>query len=663
MKAIHQQKPTLWALLVGIDAYQEPTPPLSGCVNDINKVSAFLETQTDNFAIKPLILTDEAATKDNIVNGFRTHLSKAKKEDVVLFYYSGHGTQEEADSIFHKTEADKKLETLVCYDSLVKNNGVTETRLLADKELRYLIHEIASASGPHIVTVFDCCHSGGNTRNSPTHFIAAHHQSSEVKVRRISQAFPKREWSAFIFGKTLNEKDILENGLSKALPEGKHIQLAACQNDESAYEVDGGGVFTKNLLDVLYRCNGNISYHRLQSTVQGYLRHQFQQTPKIYTSEGNSKVLFSNFLQKTSEETGLLGVVSYNKSLGWILDMGSMQGIGLETVLELRDPESGKSGKSTVTSVFPTYSKISMPENWNIDDMQSVSFNAYIKSFLSHPLHLYRDKQTTLFCKQSGLEQKLNEIDSIMMVDTVSKADYGLLKRKKNLVLSRAVDLANPIVPKVSTEDFSSNEQATITNYLKHISAYNFVKQLTNPGTFLLRPDMIKVSIYDQMDPKTPVPISGEQISLSYTKSQHGWGGGIRLSIKNVTNRKLYCALCYLSMNFGVHTQLFPEGVIGLDPRASAWAFSGEPIRFKLEPEVVTFNYKESTSFLKLLISTEDFTQQLNTMRLDDLPSPVVGMRSGHKGLQLSGNPSTVQDWTTRLITLKMPNPEYKEVL
>jgi hypothetical protein len=36
---------TLYALLVGIDAYRNPVPPLRGCRNDIEDVHAFLRTR------------------------------------------------------------------------------------------------------------------------------------------------------------------------------------------------------------------------------------------------------------------------------------------------------------------------------------------------------------------------------------------------------------------------------------------------------------------------------------------------------------------------------------------------------------------------------------------------------------------------------------------
>ena len=146
-------------------------------------------------------------------------------------------------------------------------------------------------------------------------------------------------------------------------------------------------------------------------------------------------------------------------------------------------------------------------------------------------------------------------------------------------------------------------------------------------------------------------------LELDYVKQTGKWGGSIRIKLKNTSDKKLYGALCYLSFNFGIVTRILPMGVVGLEPGAEAWALDGAPIDFVLEPEILAFNYSESTSYIKLLLSTEDFTTQLQTLALADLPSPITEGK-GTRGLKVTAVPEVVHDWTTRLITLRMPNPE-----
>ena len=140
----------LYALLVAINEYAPPVTPLKGCVDDLYKVERYLNSETLEFRVHILKLINAAATKDNIVNEFQHHLGKAKADDVVLFYFSGHGTQEDAAQVFEEIDHDKMLECLVCHDSYVVTNGRPKFRLLADKELRYLIGKVA-VGGAHVV--------------------------------------------------------------------------------------------------------------------------------------------------------------------------------------------------------------------------------------------------------------------------------------------------------------------------------------------------------------------------------------------------------------------------------------------------------------------------------------------------------------------------------
>src|SRR4051812_13451337 len=110
----------VFALLVGIDAYRKPVPPLNGCVNDIESIAAYLGERVDGHegaTLKLRTLTNDRATRDAVIAGFREHLAGAKAGDVALFYYAGHGSQEPAPPEFWHLEPDKLDETLVCYDS------------------------------------------------------------------------------------------------------------------------------------------------------------------------------------------------------------------------------------------------------------------------------------------------------------------------------------------------------------------------------------------------------------------------------------------------------------------------------------------------------------------------------------------------------------------
>ena len=208
-------KKKLFALLVAVDKYQpdvEVIPKcrfgaLSGCENDAQKMLKYL-TDEESFDVKPIFLTNEDATKKKVVNAFETHLSQAEAGDVVLFYYSGHGIQEYTETGVWVEETDGKLECLVCY------NKENEPCLLADKELRYLLGRVAKGTqsapkkeSPHILTIFDCCHAGENTRNG---YMTA----PTVRERRIKCVAPSRDWSDFVFDKKIGKEAFQNQHLS-----------------------------------------------------------------------------------------------------------------------------------------------------------------------------------------------------------------------------------------------------------------------------------------------------------------------------------------------------------------------------------------------------------------------------------------------------------------
>jgi hypothetical protein len=142
--------PNLFALLVGIDQYPPGIPTLSGCCNDITAFEMFLRERAgqSGFQLQLEPLKDVQASRQNVIDGFRQHLSRAGEGDVAIFYYSGHGSQNHTPQELWYLEPDHLDETLVCHDS--RSPGEYD---LADKELAVLIAE-AAKSNPHILVIW-----------------------------------------------------------------------------------------------------------------------------------------------------------------------------------------------------------------------------------------------------------------------------------------------------------------------------------------------------------------------------------------------------------------------------------------------------------------------------------------------------------------------------
>ncbi|WP_083866289.1 caspase family protein [Calothrix sp. PCC 6303] len=251
----------IYVLAVGINNYKSSKiPSLKGCVNDVTALDEFLKkhlvTNEDKLHLKRLI--DVQATRQAIIDGFREHLCQATSNDVALFYFSGHGSQENASEEFWHLEPDHLNETLVCWDS--RTDGIWD---LADKELAKLIAEV-SQNHPHFVVILDCCHSGGGTRAENDVSLNAY-----TGIRTVNTESKERPLSSFIFSdEEINSLLATSNSSNVAnrfsLSRGEYILLAACRDNELAREHQSQkrGIFSYFLLDSLQR-NSNLTYRDL----------------------------------------------------------------------------------------------------------------------------------------------------------------------------------------------------------------------------------------------------------------------------------------------------------------------------------------------------------------------------------------------------------------
>ncbi|MEO8380663.1 MAG: caspase family protein, partial [Acidobacteriota bacterium] len=158
------------ALLIGINDYSASklstgasgTPPpdrdwvdLRGAINDVAAMKEML-VLLHGFDRKDILtLTDQAATRAAILQSLETHLvMSAAKDDILFFYFAGHGSQVKNTL---SSEPDKLDETLVPADSRL---GVRDIR---DKELRLIFNRILDR-GAHLTVLLDSCHSGSGAR-------------------------------------------------------------------------------------------------------------------------------------------------------------------------------------------------------------------------------------------------------------------------------------------------------------------------------------------------------------------------------------------------------------------------------------------------------------------------------------------------------------------
>jgi hypothetical protein len=286
-----------YALLVGIDDYPGDDSDL---LSDINDVRSMKRVLLERFGFREeniLVLTDSVATRENIITGFRQHLSKAGGAGAAVFYYSGHGTQvDTADNhtSAYGTEADGKDEALYVWGS----DGAGA--LLIDDELGRLTDELRTS---RTLIILDACFSGTGTR-------APGAQEKLVRMGDIRGHLGVRPKMIVGDPPARGRGRAPQGRLADALGEPqRHLLLAASADTETSLSLrslpgvnEPGSAFTYFLTTALRSSPSGSAIESIMTTVRAqtsqFARSKFDhaQTPQL---EGANKSLtLDEFVQK-----------------------------------------------------------------------------------------------------------------------------------------------------------------------------------------------------------------------------------------------------------------------------------------------------------------------------------------------------------------------------
>ncbi len=569
----------IYALLVGIDRYDPtsvpPIPFLKGCVNDINAIEEYLREHiaedSEYELVEPRILTNETATYQAVIDGFQQYLCNADGDDIVLFYYSGHGSQEPASEEFWHLEPDHLNETLVCYDS-----RTAKSRDLADKELGYLIAKVAQKN-PHIVIILDCCHAGSGTRDIPE------------GVRRAPEETRERPWNSFIFAESLSTSRSLEEPVT--IPQGQHITLSACRDYQEAKEYRGEngqprGVFSYFLLQTLQKTNGSLTYRELgrhlNALVSGKVIDQSPQVEATHPQE----LLDQTFLGGAVPERPAHFTLSYNNNVqSWVIDGGALHGIprtsgGEETVLAIfrggSDAEQLSQleealGEASVSQVLPQRSLVKINRGEEILSVDE-SYWAIVTCLPLAPVKVEIKGEES---EELGVElacqawQTANFGQPSLYVAQVDpsqpeQADFHLVARQGQYWLVRPVDsrpLVTPIPDTSEQAGYTPERALQAIRRLEHIARWTNVLELSSPASSRIRPHDVKVEIVRVKEDGTQISAAeASEILMEYEEQNGAWiPPTIYLRLTNQGNKTLYCNVIDLTESYAISVPFFRE--------------------------------------------------------------------------------------------------------
>lgn len=298
------------AVLIGINAYAPPINPLRGCVNDIAQIKDILQ-QHYGFREQDIgVLVDEAATRQRILTSIDRLVAGAESGDILVFHYSGHGSQVDDDS---GDEWECRDEILIPYDHDWNNP-------LRDDDLRIRFDQVPP--GANLTIIVDSCHSGTiNKLATGTQVPRSVLVPEEIQERIAAKVARRNEaYKAFVaaeyrrMAKDLSPEQldsVIEDFLSEALDRFKenryqvvdtsqdNVLLAGCQDRQTSADAyiagDWHGAFTYNLVRAIHETGGAITYAQLIAEAAKGMT-EYQQVPQLECpDELKDRAIFDQF--------------------------------------------------------------------------------------------------------------------------------------------------------------------------------------------------------------------------------------------------------------------------------------------------------------------------------------------------------------------------------
>jgi len=282
------------ALLVGINDYGG-VADLRGCLNDVTNLRNVLK-QLYGFANDQVrVLTDQRATRDNILVRLEKMVKAARSGDLLVFHFSGHGSQiRDRDG----DELKDHMDELICpYD--MDWDGV----FITDDMLGEILNELPR--GATMEVILDCCHSGTGTRYDelgrpeelgPLYPFVNRYLPPPVDIacRYEDELQWYQEKRAF-----LGDQRIVKN----------HVLWAGCKDHQTAADayIDDSfnGAFTYYFCKHLRNCNQGLAREELHKRVVHSLKHhQFFQTPQLECAQNGQKQPFLSHALMSKQQSG-----------------------------------------------------------------------------------------------------------------------------------------------------------------------------------------------------------------------------------------------------------------------------------------------------------------------------------------------------------------------
>ncbi|GAA1790419.1 hypothetical protein GCM10009712_42070 [Pseudarthrobacter sulfonivorans] len=627
------------ALLIGIDRYAGDVSNLAGCVNDIRAVENVLPTLlAAGVDYVPLVLLNEQARREAVIDAFRRHFAEAQPGDVAVFWYSGHGSQQQ--SVPGSVEPDALDETIVCHDSRGGSWDIT------DKELRSLVGEV-SARGIEVLVVLDCCHSGSGVRDA----------KEEGKVRQAPLDRRSRPSDTYL-------KPAPGARATTASPVGNptYVLLAACAPHQTAKEARVAGVergaFSAALLQALVDTGGRLAYGDLIAWTAARVGRMVRaQEPRLEATnpDDRDRAFLGDLVAEATRSYRLL-----HDGSGWFLQAGTLHGIpsvrGEEKLLLSIRPGFGDERREIATAevieVEPHRSRVA--PSGPLDE--ALLYRAEVTAW---PVPLVRvglrgQPESVARVQEALAGVRLAEVvDSSPDVEVeATPGGYRIGTPRSGLRIAHLIDADD------------SHAFDKVTRAVEKIARWRLIRDLVNPRSHIPA-DALRIVIQTASVPEWK---ESGPIRLLYTTDNDSFEQApqIRISVQNHWNRKLYMAMLFLDEEHAVENVLVEAAGEWVSPGGVLEAADGNWLTVKVPDHLFSGGVTEVTDWIKVIASTREFDvselcdggMQGEVVRtVTDSPLDRLFARAA-RHIE-TGRADPTVDWqaVTRIVTVERPGP------
>jgi Caspase domain/Domain of unknown function (DUF4384) len=469
-KVLAQSTPRKLALLIGINEYLNNIPPLGGCEQDIVLQRELLVHRFGFKNADILSLTGKQATRQGILQAFSEHLIKqAKPGDVVVFHFSGHGSQVQDKD---RDTADGLNSTLVPFDSSLPENGGVVLDIMGHT----LFTMMYALQTDNVTVVLDSCHAGGAKRGR---FRVRSRSGGNNFLPSPAEFEEQRKWLA----KTgLSQQDFIKKRRQNV---AKGTVITAVKRDQFA--MDGqfsgfdAGVFTYALTQYLWQKTANEPLNTTFSYInQSARRIAWEQRggldkePEIESNlkPNQSQLIYFSPVKTIPAEAVVTDVSGAQVNL-WLggIEAQSLEGFNEKSILNIIDAKGEAAGQVQIESRQGLNAKARLLNATRVqptkgtllqESIRTIPKNLTLKIGLDDTL---LDSTSTGQAKQAlqaipRVEAVTGQQESHYILGRMTKEKYQQLQRRvANLPAVGTIGLFTPTLDGIVATSFGNNSE------------------------------------------------------------------------------------------------------------------------------------------------------------------------------------------------------------